>query len=362
MATTATLPRIVTEPERVAKSRFARFLSSIHSLAYVAQDARLASTAARERLSKLDLLHPEYATANARQIVQWWCFVAALCFILMLDMVLSAPTATYYATRYAHLSPEGIKLACVLFPTGLFLLELSVAAQRLAAAEGAIEHLPPAFYGWTAVGLLIVLVTATLIASTQLAIASVSESGLAATATRLRVIGVTATAILLHGVVTFGGKTMHDAKGYGLYVAKAARLNGRASRAEREHSRAERRAVGLFTTYRRELEDFNAANPEARLQEGPLQKVAVDLINGNTGATAGAPSAAEDLGPGRSAPGARPTPNRPTASEAGERPTAAGAPRREGGPQATPSDPDAQQTGGGESDARARDADAEVVP
>lgn len=361
MATTATLPRIVTEPERTAKTRFARVLASIHSLAYVAQDARRALGVARARLSALDSVHPEYATANTRLIVQWWSYVAALAFVLALDMVLSAPTATYYATRYAHLDPLGIKLACVLLPTGLFLLELTVAGQRLAAAERAIEGLPAAFWGWSAVGLLIVLVVSAFIASTQLAIASVSSSGLAASATKLRVIGVTATAIVLHGVVAFGGKAMHDAKGYALYAVKAARLNQKASRAESESSQAERRAVTLFTTYRGELQDFNTLHPEARLSEGPLQKVAVDLINGQSGVPTGAPPATEAPGSGPSAPGAPPIPNRPTASAAGERPTAAVAPGREGGPQATPSDQEARQTGGGASDARAREADAEVV-
>ena len=72
MATAAIQPRIVTEPEREAKTRFARVLSSIHHFAYAAEDLRGTRDEARESLATLDRIHPEFAMANMRLVVTWW--------------------------------------------------------------------------------------------------------------------------------------------------------------------------------------------------------------------------------------------------------------------------------------------------
>lgn len=366
MASTASQPRVVTEPEREAQTRFARLLSSIHRLAYAALDLRVVRDEARERLAMLNRVHQEFWMANARLVVTWWTYLAGLLGVWFVDVCLSAPSSTFYATKYVHAGPRGVLIICVLVPTSVFLLELMIAGQRLAIRERAIESLGPAFYGWTAVGLLLVIVVPSLIASTQLAIASVSRTGLTGVSNWLRVSGITALSVVLHGIVIFSGKPIQDAKGYAFYRLKATGLSRKASRADNESRRAERRAVGLFTTYRREVEEFNPAHPEARLQEGPLQKAVVDLINEYAGATAGAPSSAEDPGShpsGPAAPAAPPVPNRPveSAAPASERQTRADAPGREDRPPITSSEAGTNQTGGDVSDARAREADAEVV-
>ncbi|MBI3490960.1 MAG: hypothetical protein HY047_04095 [Acidobacteria bacterium] len=82
--------RVVTEPEREARTRLARILALVHQFAFRALDARAYAKSARERLATLNRLHGEFATANARQIVTWWGYVAAVILIGTLGAGLSA--------------------------------------------------------------------------------------------------------------------------------------------------------------------------------------------------------------------------------------------------------------------------------
>lgn len=83
--------RVVTQPEREARTRLARILALVHHLAFRALDARAYAKSARERLATLNRLHVEFATANSRQIVTWWGYVAAVVLIGTLGAGLSRP-------------------------------------------------------------------------------------------------------------------------------------------------------------------------------------------------------------------------------------------------------------------------------
>ncbi len=360
--------RVITEPEREVRARLGRLLAAIHEGARRALDLRRLRDDFRNRLLALNRVHPEFAAANTRQVATWWSYLAGLTGVWFGDIFLSWPSSTYFATRFVEAGPRGVFVWCVMLPTIIFLVELMVASQRHALRERALDGVPSLYYLLTILGLLLVIVVPGLVAATQLALAATSIEGLGSFANRLRVVSVTAISAVLHAVVVFGsGKAFYDAKGYMLYRMQAGRLVRRASAVDRRRSRTERRALRLFTAYRTERAQAITEHPQTAFEDGPFQRVVVDLINGQeaSGAEAtqaGAPAAPVSA-PSTAAAAAAyslPSPSEPKASTAAAPPAA--------GREASRRSDSLAAAGAGDAvmpavtDARVRDAEAEVRP
>jgi hypothetical protein len=270
--------RVVTEPERRVHQAVARPVGEIHRLSLVAQEARKSVSPIAKQLAALNEEHPEYARPNRRQVSLWWGLLCALVGVLAMDIVLSWPTSTYYATKFVNLGPYAWT-AGLLLPLSLFLFELFViAGHRIEALDAAMDGLLTAYHGWTVVGIIISLTVPLLTLAAQLSVAEVTYGTSVPWSQVLKIAGLTVMGVLLHAAVCFSGQSVQDAKGYASYRWQARRFQRKIDAAETAVRGAALRATTLHQTAGAQIAAARRAG--ISIEDPRFSQAAADLING----------------------------------------------------------------------------------
>lgn len=120
------------------------------------------------RLSNLNQAAADFATATIRQQTAHLLVLAGYLPLLAADLTLSAPTFLYYGSSSLLLTGLPLTTAMLAGPTAVFLVELSIAAQRVEysvtrAADGAV------YWALTAGAIALATVMAAMVYATQMA-------------------------------------------------------------------------------------------------------------------------------------------------------------------------------------------------
>jgi hypothetical protein len=278
--------------ERTVSPTQARRMDSVSALLKrvheSAHEVRRLRELAREReaqLADLNMEAGDFATATTRQQTAHALVVAGYLPLLAADLTLSAPTFQYYGSAYLMLRGAALTAAMLAGPAAVFLIELSIAAQRVEyAATRAADK--AAYWALTAVGVMLAAVMAAMVYATQMARFVATTSATAEQVFWLRVLAMTAVAFLVHVAVALAGRVPAEAKAHSIYMLRRWYLRWRGRAAGRKALRREDRVWDAFAAYTAELERFNRDFGTA-LRPGPLDRVTADVLSARMQATGG---------------------------------------------------------------------------
>ena len=266
------------------------------------------ATDVRERRQKADnYLHdlhadaPAIATSDSGRRAVAALLPVALAAIFVVEWLLAAPTAEWFAVSLLG-SPGSARLLSWLLPTSIFLLELLVAVQIYEEAERRRDGEGT----WRAVmlGLFLVVVMPLFSLATQLAV--VPEAPELFPMFLARTAGLVLLAFVLHGTVLMSGRLIRESLGWWAFTGQTVGWKCRAWLLRRRDQHVTAAALNAFTIYRRLHLQHRTSWPSDAIEFGPWDSVARVVIGPDI-ANAEAEHAVPDMTRMFSGPGGLPS-------------------------------------------------------
>jgi hypothetical protein len=288
-----------------ARAESQRAIESVYlqtrGLLRLATDVRERRQQAANYLDDLHADAPAIATTDSGRRAVAALLPAVLAAIFVVEWLLAAPTAEWFAVSLLG-SPGSATVLSWLLPTAIFLLEVLVAVQIYEEAERRRDGEGT----WRAVilGLFLVVVMPLFSLATQLAV--VPEAPELFPMFLARTAGLVLLAFVLHGTVLMSGRLIRESLGWWGFTIQSACGKGRASLLRRKDQHVTAAGLNAFTIYRRLHIRHRTAWPNDAIEFGPWDSVS-RLVIGQDITNAEAEHAVPDITRMLSGPGGLPT-------------------------------------------------------
>jgi hypothetical protein len=219
-------------------------------------------------LSNVDDLH---------RTIYYWVFAGMLA-VYFIDVVLFAAVAEYFAKQSFAGSPWLVSLTRFLIPAAIVVVEMILSIQREAAHREHLEGFgsPARFWGWTAAAVLCnVVMPAAVIA----VFVSAEGKDFSTWVSIPLLITLAGLSMVCHLLMLFGGRLALESKAFLLFQWRQAGLQNRIRQHQRVYASESQGAADRFAAYMQDWNSYNAAFPSARIDAGPFDKDARDVVN-----------------------------------------------------------------------------------
>jgi hypothetical protein len=258
-------------------------LLPVHAQAHLAARYKAALEAVKQKLQALREINLELMLADAKRRAGYAIVLIAALAVYAIDFILLSAVAEYFARR-VYSDPLMVWLARMIIPAAILIIELMIASQRAFAHEWTAE------YGasktsriWIAFSILLLCFLPSMLVATHIVSMPAHATGTLETVNLLLMVGLVALAVVMHGVVLYGGHLAVEAKAYLYLKIRAGKLNRKVNRLENKYHAALAAATRAFILHEQLVQEYRWMFPNAGITTGPFDITTRQLLQANIG-------------------------------------------------------------------------------
>ncbi len=255
-----------------------------HALEDTRTRARRAAEAGRttrqlaEQKSQLAAANPNLANVDVqrRTVYNWLLFCMLAVYVI--DVVLFAAVAEYFAKQSFAGSPFLAGLSRFLIPAAIVVIEMVLSIQRDAAYRESLEGFGNRgrLWAWTAASVFCTLVMPAAVIAIFLAGEGSDFTPWISIPLLITLAGLS---LVCHILMLFGGRLAMESKSYVSFRLQQSSLQNRIRQSNRVYATHSQGAADRFAAYLQDLNAHNGAFPNARIEPGPFDKDTRQVVN-----------------------------------------------------------------------------------
>lgn len=258
-------------------------LLPVHSYAHEAARYQSALDAVREKLRAVREINLELMLADAKRRAGYAIVLVAALAVYAIDFILLSAVAEYFARR-VYSDPFMVGLARMVIPAAILIIEMMIASQRAFAQECAVEYgASRTSWVWVIFSLLLLCFLPSMLVATHMVTMPATATQALETVNILLITGLVALAVVMHGVVLYGGQLAVEAKAYLYLKIRLRRLNKRIKRLDNSYYKASEAATRAFLLHEQLVQEFVWLFPDAQMSTGPFDITTRKLLQTRLG-------------------------------------------------------------------------------
>lgn len=258
-------------------------LLPVHAHAHLAAGYHVALEAVRQQFELLRQINIELLLTDAKRRAGYTIILVAAVAVYGIDFILLSAVAEYFARR-VYSDPFMVGLARLVIPAAILIIEMMIASQRAFAHEWDAEHgQSKTSWVWVVFSLLLLCFLPSMLIATHLVTMPARATQTLSTVSVLLMAGLTALAVVMHGVVLYGGQQAVEAKAYLYLKIRSRRLNKKIKRLDNKYQQAVASATRAYILHERLVQEFKWLFPDALLTTGPFDLTTRRLLQTRLG-------------------------------------------------------------------------------
>jgi hypothetical protein len=258
-------------------------LLPVLSYAHLAAKYQRALSAAREKLQMLREINLELLMADAKRRAGYVIVLIAGLAVYGIDFILLSAVAEYFARR-VYSDPYMVMLARMVIPAAILIIEIMIASQRAYAQEWAVEHgTSKTSWLWIVFSLLLLCVLPSMLVATHIVTMPARMTQNLEVVNILQMVGLVALAVVMHGVILYGGQLAVEAKAYLYLTFRSWQLNGQIKRLDEKYQKAATSATQAYILHERSVQEYRSLYPNSDLTPGPFDLTTHRLLQTRLG-------------------------------------------------------------------------------
>ena len=255
----------------------------VHTYAHLAAQYQRALIVAKQRLQMLREINLELIMADAKRRAGYVIVLVAALAVYGVDFILLSAVAEYFARR-VYTDPFMVGLARLVIPAAILIIEIMIASQRAFAQEWAVEHgASKTSWIWIVFSFLLLCVLPSMLVATHIVSMPAKMTQNLEIVNVLQMVGLVALAIVMHGVILYGGQLAVEAKAYLYLTYRSWRLNGQIGRLDTKYERAATSATRAYILHERTVQEYRAMFPNSEMNPGPFDNTTYRLLRTRLG-------------------------------------------------------------------------------
>jgi hypothetical protein len=258
-------------------------LLPVLAYAHLAAKYQRALSATREKFQMLREINLELLMADAKRRAGYVIVLIAGLAVYGIDFILLSAVAEYFARR-VYSDPYMVMLARIVIPAAILIIEIMIASQRAYAQEWAVEHgTSKTSWLWVVFSLLLLCVLPSMLVATHIVTMPARMTQNLEVVNILQMVGLVALAVVMHGVILYGGQLAVEAKAYLYLTYRSWRLNGQIKRLDEKYQKAATSATQAYIMHERTVQEYRSLYPNSDLTPGPFDLTTHRLLQTRLG-------------------------------------------------------------------------------
>jgi hypothetical protein len=258
-------------------------LLPVLTFAHLAARYQRARGEARQKFETLREINLELMVADARRRAAYVVVLVASLAVYAIDFILLSAVAEYFARR-VYSDPFMVTLARAVVPAAILSIEIMIASQRAFAQEWEIEHgSSKTSWLWVFFSLLLLCVLPSMLVATHIVSMPSRMTRSLEIVNILQMIGLVALAVVMHGVVLYGGQLAVEAKAYIYLTYRSWRLGRQVRRLDEKYQKAATSATHAYILHERAVQEYRSIYPSSDLTPGPFDLTTHRLLRTRLG-------------------------------------------------------------------------------
>jgi uncharacterized membrane protein YciS (DUF1049 family) len=245
-------------------------LLPVHTYAHLAARYQTALEATRQKLQAMREINLELLMADARRRAGYVIVLVAAIAVYAIDFILLSAVAEYFARR-VYSDPFMVGLARLVIPAAILIIEMMIASQRAFAHEWAVEYgASKSSWVWVVFSLLLLCFLPSMLVATHIVTMPARATQTLETVNILLMVGLVALAVVMHGVVLYGGQLAVEAKAYLYLKIRSRRLNRQIKRLDDRYHKTITAATRAYILHEQLVQEYRWMFPNALMSTGPF--------------------------------------------------------------------------------------------
>jgi hypothetical protein len=203
--------------------------------------------------------------------------------VYAIDFILLSAVAEYFARR-VYSDPFMVGLARMVIPAAILIIELMIASQRAFAREWAVEYgASNTSWVWVVFSLLLLCFLPSMLVATHIVTMPAHAMPALLTVNILLLVGLVALAVVMHGVVLYGGHLAVEAKAYLYLTIRSGKLNRQMKRLDNKYHKAVAAATRAYILHEQLVQEYRWLFPNAEVATGPFDLTTRQLLQTTIG-------------------------------------------------------------------------------
>jgi hypothetical protein len=263
--------------------RITQSLLPVHAYAHLAERYQTMLEAAEQKLRAVRELNLELMLADAKRRAGYAIVLVAAIAVYAIDFILLSAVAEYFARR-VYSDPLMVALARLVIPAAILIIEMMIASQRAFAHEWAIEYgVSKTSWVWVIFSLLLLCFLPSMLVATHIVTMPARATQVLETVNILLMVGLVALAVVMHGVVLYGGQLAVEAKAYLYLKLRLRRLNKQIKRLDNKYHQAVTAATRAYILHEQLVQESKWLFPNAGVSTGPFDLTTRQLLQTKLG-------------------------------------------------------------------------------
>lgn len=258
-------------------------LLPVHNHAHLAARCQTMLEAAKRKLALLREINLELMLADAKRRAAYVIVLIAGFAVYAIDFILLSAVAEYFARR-VYSDPLMVWLARMIIPAAILIIELMIASQRAFSHDWASENFDskPSKV-WIVFSLLLLCFLPSMLVATHIVTMPARATQTLETVNILLVVGLVALAVVMHGVVLYGGRLAIEAKAYLYLKIRQRKLDRQIKRLDDKSHQETMAATRAYIIHERLVLEYRCLFPDAHISTGPFDQTTRQLLQTRLG-------------------------------------------------------------------------------
>ncbi|HMF55911.1 MAG TPA: hypothetical protein VK619_06105 [Pyrinomonadaceae bacterium] len=255
----------------------------VHTCAHLAAKYQRMLEAAAQKLQALREINLELMMTDAKRRAGYFIVLVAAIAVYGIDFILLSAVAEYFARR-VYSDPFMVMLARLVIPAAILIIEMMIASQRAFAHEWATEYGgSKTSWVWIVFSLLLLCFLPAMLVATHVVTMPATVTQVLETVNILQIAGLIALAVVMHGVILYGGQLAVEAKAYLYLRIRSWRLNQRIKRLDNKFHKAATAAMRAYILHERAVQEYKVIFPNTEMSAGPFDLTTRQLLHTRLG-------------------------------------------------------------------------------
>jgi hypothetical protein len=258
-------------------------LLPVLTFAHLAAKYQRALGEARQKFETLREINLELMVADARRRAAYVVVLVASLAVYAIDFILLSAVAEYFARR-VYSDPFMVTLARAIVPAAILMIEIMIASQRAFAQEWAVENgSSKTSWLWVLFSLLLLCVLPSMLVATHIVSMPARMTQSLEIVNILQMVGLVALAVVMHGVVLYGGQLAVEAKASLYLTYRSWRLGRQVRRLDEKYQKVATSATHAYILHERAVQEYRSLYPSSDLTPGPFDLTTQRLLRTRLG-------------------------------------------------------------------------------
>lgn len=245
-------------------------LLPVHAFAHLAAKYHAALEAVKQKLQAMREINLELMLTDAKRRASYTIVLVAAVAVYAIDFILLSAVAEYFARR-VYSDSFMVGLARLVIPAAILIIEMMIASQRAFAHEWDAEHgTSKTSWIWVVFSLLLLCFLPSMLVTTHIVTMPARATQTLATVNILLMVGLVALAVVMHGVVLYGGQLAVEAKAYLYLNIRSHKLNRQIKRLDNKYQKAVASVTRAYILHERLVQEYRWLFPDVPMSTGPF--------------------------------------------------------------------------------------------